>query len=219
MRTPLFVAAALLVSVTASAQGPLTDDAVAAAIKAGEARKFNQLVSDCVAGIGFGGSLASGIAAGLGDNLQPTGSFNVVVSRNEGRIAYMAANAKRLYKTVTVAQITSDLREPAVFVTVDPQDPSRSGSTFKVAAPVERVVLKSKVNEDIVAQPTAFETEPVEWKNLLGATFTGTRALARFAEADVRELPAGDFDVVVVTTAGERRCKVGKDDRVRLFGK
>jgi hypothetical protein len=34
----------------------------------------------------------------------------------------------------------------------------------------------------------------------------------------VRELPAGDFDVVLVTQAGERRCKVGSGDRARLFG-
>jgi hypothetical protein len=33
----------------------------------------------------------------------------------------------------------------------------------------------------------------------------------------VKELPAGDFDVVVITQAGERRCKVGAKDRARLF--
>jgi hypothetical protein len=35
--------------------------------------------------------------------------------------------------------------------------------------------------------------------------------------SDVQELPAGEIDIILVTQAGERRCKVGIKDRVRLL--
>lgn len=212
-RLPLVLLTTMSLSAPTFAEVPLSDDAVAAAIRAGEARKFKQLISDCTATVGFGAALSAGIAGGI----QPTGSFTVIVSRNEGRIAFMAAQGKRLYQPLTIDAVTPEMREPAVFVTVEPQDPSRSGNVYHVAAPIERVVLKSKVDESVVAQPLAFDTEPVEWRNLLGGSVSANRAVARFSVDDVREMPAGEFDVVVITTAGERRCKVGRGDRRRLF--
>jgi len=61
-----------------------------------------------------------------------------------------------------------------------------------------------------------FSAEPVEWSNLLGGEVTNNAASARFAPDDVRGLPAGDFDIVLVTTAGERVCKIKTDERARL---
>jgi hypothetical protein len=82
---------------------------------------------------------------------------------------------------------------------------------------IERVVLKSKSNPNAVAQPTHLEFAPQAWSNLLGGTVQANSAWATFQLSDVRELPPGDFDVVVVTQAGERRCKVGTKDRAKLF--
>jgi hypothetical protein len=191
----------------------LTDTQIAEAIKAGEARKFDRLVSDCVATAGFG----SGIAANMAGGVNRMGAFTVVMSMNAGRIASMAARGKRLYQPVTLASVTDDLREPQVFVSVEPNEPSHSAGSVSVASPIETVVLKSKANPAAIIQPTKIDFEPVEWSNLLGGKVEANRAVALFAPAAVRELPAGEFDIVVVTTAGERRCKVGVDDRKRLF--
>ena len=45
----------------------------------------------------------------------------------------------------------------------------------------------------------------------------GNSAIATFSADDVKELPAGDFDVVIVTQAGERRCKVSAKDRTKIL--
>jgi len=100
---------------------------------------------------------------------------------------------------------------------VEPNGPSRSSNTISVPAPIEHVVLKSKAKGETVVQPMKVETEPVEWSNLLGGKVEGNRAVAMFDWSAVRELPAGEFDIVVITPLGERRCKVGTKDRARLF--
>lgn len=207
------LATLVLVGVTVPAQS-LTDQQIADAIRAGEARKFSDLVSNCAATAGFGESMAAGLAGGV----QRDGSYGVTVSGNVGRIAFMAARAKRLYKKFSIDNVTEELRAPAIFVDVEPRDPSRSQQTISVAAPIEHIVLKSKVNPEAVVQPEKVDTEPVEWSNLLGGKVEANRAVAYFDYNAVKELPSGDFDVVVITPAGERRCKVGSKDRLKLFG-
>jgi hypothetical protein len=207
------VLALTLLSEAFVAAQSIDDAAIEKAIKAGQDKKLAQLVSDCVATAGFGEGLGAALAGGI----QPDGAFSVVVSANLGRIAFMASEAKRLYKPLSIADIPEELRTPAVFVFVDPHKPSRSQNTYSVASPVERVVLKAKTKPDAVVQPEKFETEPVEWSNLLGGKVEANRALALFPMEAARNLPQGDVDVVVITQAGERRCKVGTKDRDRLF--
>lgn len=210
-----WITAAVVFTIAAPAlQGQtLSSEEVEAAIKAGQNRKFNQLISDCVATAGWGESIGAGAAGGI----QRTGSFDVIVSRNAGRIAFLAANAKRLYKNFTIADVPESLLTPGVFVSVEPQTPARSSNTYRVPALIDGIVLKSKDRPDVVVQPELVDTEPVEWKNLLGGSVDGNRAVARFPLDAVKELPAGEFDIVIITEAGERRCKVGNNDRKRLF--
>jgi hypothetical protein len=210
--TTLACACVLTFSAGATAQ-TLTAADVQAAITAGHAKKFDHLISDCVATASFSDNLAAGMAGGI----QPTGSFDVIVSGNAGRIAFLAADAKRLYKPFSALDIPDTLLTPALFVFADPHKPNSSAKVINVPSPVERIVLKSKRNADAVVQPETFETEPVEWSNLMGGTVTGTRALATFSLDAIREMPAGDVDVVLITVAGERRCKIGAKDRAKLF--
>lgn len=192
----------------------ISDAEALAAIKAGESKKFGDLVSNCVAGAGFAENMAAGVAGGI----QRTGSFDVTLSANAGRIAYLAADAKRLYKPFTLTDIPDELRQPAVIVLVEPMKPTTSQNTVNVPAVIDHVVLKSKAVAEVVIQPTKVDTEPVTWSNLLGGKVDGNRAIAWFDYNAVRELPPGDFDMVVITGAGERRCKVGGKDRIKLFG-
>jgi hypothetical protein len=210
-RTSVAALAALTLASAGLVAQSLTDAQILEAIKAGEAKKYDHLVSDCVATAGFGELMRSG------DGVTRTGSFNVVLSTNPGRIAFMAARAKRLYKPLKLDDVTEDLRTPAVVVSVEPIDPQSSGKRISVAAPIEHIVLKSKSNAEQVAQPSRVEKEPVEWSNLLGGRVEANRAVAFFDFGSVKELPPGEFDIVVVTTEGERRCKVGLKDRQKLF--
>ena len=104
-----------------------------------------------------------------------------------------------------------------VYVTATPQKPKQSSNTIDVASPIEQIVLKSKTSPTTVVQPSDLQITPVEWSNLLGGKVQGTSAVATFPLGAVRELPSGEFDITLVTAAGERRCKVGNKDRDRLF--
>jgi hypothetical protein len=214
MRSIVAVLVALITVSLATAFGQALSDAdIQVAIKAGESKKFDTMVSTCNASPGFGEGMGAAIAGGI----QRNGSFNVVVSGNAGRVAALAADAKRMYRSFTIDNMTDELRTPSIFVSVDPQKPSSSGNLMSVAAPIEHVVLKSKARPDAVIQPASEHTEPVEWGNLVGGKIESNRAVAIFDYATVKELPPGEFDVVVITPQGERRCKVGVKDRVRLF--
>ncbi len=213
MRFALSALPAVLLAVTLHAQGrPLSDDQVASAILAGEMKKFDHLISTCVATAGFGEGVAANIAGGL----QRDGSYDVTVSGSAGRVAFMAAEARRLYKKFNLASVTEELREPAIVVAVIPQQPATTKEKISVAAPIEHVVLKSKINLE-ATQPERVDLEPVEWSNLMGGKVAGNRAVASFDFNTVRQLP-GDIDVVVITPLGERRCKIGSKDRLKLFG-
>ena len=173
-RTSLAALVALAFASSGVMAQSLTDAQILEAIKAGESKKFDHLISDCIATAGFGEIMRSG------DGVTRTGSFNVVLSTNPGRIAFMAARAKRLYKRLRLDDVTADLRTPAVVVSVEPIEPQSSGKTISVAAPIEHMVLKSKTNQDQVAQPSHVDKEPVEWSNLLGGKVEANRAVAFF---------------------------------------
>jgi hypothetical protein len=203
---------ALVCSATAAVAQPLDEAAIVAAMRAGEARKYGHLVSECLAIPGFGSHLA---AEGL---VRPLGNYTITLTTAPGRIAMMAAEAKRLYRPFAPGDVPEEVRAgQTVYVAALPAQPTNSSDSIHVAPPIERIVLKSKVNAAAVVQPRHLEVTPVQWSNLLGGKVDGTTALATFAAAEVRELPAGEFDMVLITTAGERRCKVGTKDRERLF--
>lgn len=209
----IVLAAAASLPIMAGAQN-ITDAEIAAAIRAGQAKKFGDLLSTCFATPSFGDLFKEAEPAG---GVKADGNYDVTVSTNAGRIAFLAADAKRLYKPFTATEVPDSLRKPAVFVVAEPKPPTQIGAYMSIASPVEKIVLKSKVNPDAVVQPSGFEAQPLEWSNLVGGTVKGTRGLATFNLNAVREMPPGDFDVVVITQAGERRCKVGAKDRARVF--
>jgi len=138
--------------------------------------------------------------------------YHVTVAKTAGQIALFLAQARRLYRNGE-AELTDRMKTDAVFVNAEPHQPS-SGSA---PAAIEHVVLLSK-NSGAAVQPLELQLTPVAWGIDIGARARPNAASARFELRQVRELPAGEFDVVLVTQYGERRCKVGAKDRERLFG-
>jgi hypothetical protein len=200
-------------TVTLGAQG-LTDVQVQAAIKVGHEKKISALTTECRATPALGET----VAARNGSGVQRDQAFEVVVVGNAGRIASMAADAKRTDKPFSAADVPPAMKEePALFVTVIPLEPRpgfASGSV-SVASPIYRVVLKSKGNPDVTVMPRVFQTEPVTWSNLPGGAVTANRATAQFVLGQVASL--SDFDVTVITQHGERRCNIAAKDRTKLF--
>lgn len=212
MNAVLPVVGAMLLTFAPPALAQSIDDAaVDAAIKAGLSGKFSQLVSDCVATAGFGELMAS-------TGVSPTGSFIVVASRAAGRIAIMAEDAKRLYKPFGVADVTPEMRDDSMlFVSVAPITPRSIGDTYHVPSPIENVVLKSKKQPNAVVQPVSSYSQPVEFSNLMGGKIQVNAVVSTFPYEAVRSMPAGEIDIVVITQAGERRCKIGTADRGRIL--
>lgn len=207
----VFLALCVFVQMSPCTAQPLDDAAILAAIRAGESGKIDRLTSDCVAKPGMG----EGMGRALGGGVQPTGKFDVISSTNAGRIAHLAAEGKRLYKPLKHADVPETLRGSLKFYVIAiPQKPYAE----YVPSPIQHIVLKSKTAPSAVVQPEHVDKEAVEWGNLMGGKIQGNQAVATFDISHVKELPAGDIDVVLVTEAGERRCKVGAKDRAKILG-
>lgn len=191
----------------------LEDAEVEKAIKAGQDRKFGHLISDCNATAGFGSYMKKELRGGS----EPT-VFKVTVSTNVGQIAFSAEEAKRQDKPFTSSDVPEQLRAPAAYVVVVPV-PLLHGSRIRVGgvrlftSRIDKVGIESKTNPEVVIEPDTFEKGSFDWPSKIQTN----RVVASFPIDAVKSLPPGDFDVVVATQEGERRCKVGTRDRARLF--
>jgi hypothetical protein len=210
----------------------LDDAAVEGAIRAGQDNKFGQWSSECQAGVslsdkrkdqGFG-------SWGTTGSVHFTGAFQVTILTNSGRIALLAAEAKRQRKPFGVGDVPEQFRRQALYVLVDPKRPGRDwGSGVEVPSPITGIVLRSKSAPASLVEPTSFEVSDVQWsegptimmkgkggrfeKNL----FERSRATATIPMESARVLPAGDLEIAVVTTGSDRRCDVAAKERLRLF--
>jgi hypothetical protein len=185
----LIPAVAIFWAVSAPAFGqPLAAQEIDAAIEAGQTGKADQLVSRCHATAGFLDRIE------LDENFHPKAEhFHVAFYLTPWRIALLSADAKRLYKPYQRSQVPQMWRTLGAYVEAYPHD-SRSPD-------IEHVVLKARNN---VVQPEGVKNQD-------------EGVFVRFPLAGTRELPSGDFDIVLITKAGERRCKVGAKDRARIF--
>lgn len=207
----LAIAFTLFAVVTSGAQG-LSDAQVTLAILAGENNRFKHLIAECNARASFGELMGGSLEGGV----QQDSRFKVTLSGASGQIALMAAEAKRLYKRLTIADIGSDQRTDVVSLMIEPERPSSGRNSISVAAPIEHVVLKGKSS---IVQPIRMDTEPLTWSNLFGGKVENNRAIATFNYADVAGMPAGEIEIAVVTTRGERKCKIDTQDRARVFSR
>ena len=206
----------LALAAPAGAQS-LSPEEIDKAIVAGQTGKQKQLLVTCQAVIGF-----REIFKGEKTGLDFTGSYEINLSQTAGRIALLAAEAKRFYKPFTAAQVPQDLKVTEAVMTAEPAPPELSSTmrgSISVAAPIELLVIKAWPNRKLVVKPAAFTTEAIEWPNVSGQTVRGNRARARFRLGEIAELPPGDLELAVVTPAGERTCTVPSRDRRRVFGR
>jgi hypothetical protein len=190
-----------------------TNAEIIQAIQDGEANRFDNLATSCHADPGFGSIVGGAIAGGI----SPNSGFTAIIGTNEWLIAGAAYNAKRLYQRLTPENVGENFRVKSIAVVVLPDDPGRSSrTTYYVPAMIQHVVLKSR-NGNSVAQPVQVLTEVMTWSNLVGGTIQGNKATALFQPFALNELPRGDIDIVIVTSAGERKCKISNKDLEKVF--
>lgn len=195
-------------------QQRLTDAEVEAAIRAGRDNEVKDFVRTCVA--------APPLWSTFWGSVRYPGLHTVTTSTNAGRIAFLAAEARRLQKPFTSADVPDELRTPGVYVYVQPHQPKlvQSGlgmPRFESAPLIAGLVLQSKVAESTVLRPSSEVLEPIEWVDESGRVTPGNRATAVFDWHAVKNLPAGDVDIVITTRDGERRCVLASADRSRLL--
>lgn len=200
------IAVVLLSAVPSLAQS-LTPAEIDAAIKAGLAGK--KLSAEC------------GARGGMMSAFDPLGGFfDVYVEGPVGRIMRTAGEAKKKYQPFTEADVTEEMLAPTLSLVATPQAPTFSGGSWTRTAPADHVVLKRKDakgdNPADVLQPTSHEFLPATWSNAIGGKWECQGIAATFDLAAFKAMSGDEIDIVVVTGAGERRCKIGKKDRIAL---
>lgn len=192
-------------AVSGQAPGQLSQPDVDTAIQQGLAGKT--LASACMA---KGGGLNSGPMSGV---------FQVRVEGPVGSIMAAAAEAKKKYLPFTSADVTEGMRAHKLFVTVVPDPPMRVSSGMRRTAPATHVVLKSKPKGDaepVVLQPLSFTLVPVEFGNAMGGKSDSQGISAVFDLAAFKAITDPEVDIVIITDAGERRCKIGEKDKASI---
>lgn len=191
-----FPLAALLLTAIAATATPISDADIEAAIREG-------LNARTLAGA-FVGSDA-------------TGQYRVSLQGPRNRVANAARAAAQAYKPFTRADVAAHDAADLLRVVVLPGPPrvSRYASGLRVTPAPTHIVLQSKGARTpaTAVHPQSLEFFPQTWKNAVGGEIEGKGATAHFAPAAV---PPGPFDVVVVSSAGERRYAVAGKDRAKI---
>ena len=210
----------------------LDDGALEQAVKAGQDNKFAQWSAQCKAGVSLSGKRKDGAASWTRGSVHFTGASQVTILTNAGRVALLAADAKRQRQPFSVRDVPEHLRKHALYVMVEPIKPGSDwGSGVEVPSPIKGIVLRSKSAPASAAEPASVEVVDVQWSEgrtimMIKSKATGgfeknlfpeSRATATIPIESARALPTGDLEIVVVTTGADRRCDLAAKERLRLF--
>jgi hypothetical protein len=215
----------------ADAAQNLDDAAIELAIRAGQDNKFSMWSAQCKAGVSLSDKRKEGAASWTRGSVHFVGEYQVTLLTSAGRIALLAAEAKRQGQSLVLRNVPEELRMNALHVIVDPVKPgSDSGSGLEVPSPIKGILLRSNsAPASQQVEPSSLDVTDVQWsegrtimmtrkpdggleKNL----FERSRATATMPIESVRSLPPGDLQIVVVTTGYERRCGLAAKERLRL---
>ena len=149
-----------LVSTSVGTQD-LDDAAVERAIKAGQDNKFGQWSAGCKAGVSLSDKRKEWSSL---LKVHFTGAYQVTILTSSGRVALLAAEAKRERRSFSVTDVPGQFRRQALYVSVDPIKPGRDwGGGVEVPSPIREIVLRSKSAPASVAETTTFEAADVQW--------------------------------------------------------
>jgi hypothetical protein len=184
------------------------DPQIKAAIELGQKGKASEALFSCTVFPSVGQTMATTMRSGP----TPIGNYRLHLGTNIGKVASLAEEAKKKYLPYATTDVPQDLLKPAVHVWVDPAEPRRRADLVEWTPPLTHMVLKS---DAVVVQPGQLNITPVEWVIITGK-YEGTKATATFPIAAVKAIPPGGIDIVLITSVGERKCRIGQNDRKRL---
>lgn len=118
------------------------------------------------------------------------------------RVASAAREAKRQYRKFTAADVTPEMIAPELHVYAWPQAIGPASANVRAVVMTPRKGSEQE-KADRVVQPARFEPLPMQFKNLLGATFEGEGKMAVFPLSALSE----DNEVHVVF---DREIVIGK---------
>lgn len=143
-----------------------------------------------------------------------TGVYTVDLDGPFARIVDAAAAAAQKYLPFTTSDVTEEMRAETMLLTAYPPTPVFSFNSWSIAPLAEHVVLQAKGKSGPIIQPIKLEPFPVSWSNAVGGQFEGQGLSATF---DLKSLPPGPFDVVLVFSNGkEHRYTLKDGERKRI---
>ena len=212
--------AAAVMTVTAVTLGAQSDDQVAKAIADGlKAKGATQglVLRDSAQGFFAAMNKLDNCLNGVNANNSDTPStgFWLTAYTPLAWIRQQASDAAKEYRTMTVENVTEDMRDEVFRVFVYPDTPNQvSAGGMTGTASVQHVVLRDKAKK-IVIQPTSKEPFTEESQNAMGAKLTHSGVVVQFPMDGLRELrgPKNDkefFITVIGDTREEKNFEVKK---------
>lgn len=190
---------------------PVSEKELVAAIRAGQTGKVDSLRASCTAGPAKSDAPLPAV-----EHVTRDGLYAVALSGSPGRVAVLAADAKRRGEPYGVPDVPRELREAGVYVFVNPIRPTLASGVVSAPSPIDKLVIRSAGRPELAVAPDGVDWEGVEWRNPLGGFLEANRATASFPWEAVRDLPVGDLEVVITAEAGERRCTIPAAARDRI---
>jgi hypothetical protein len=130
--------------------------------------------------------------------------FSTTCTATAGLDKHEAATSTTGTERTGSYDVTLSTGARTVELTAKPKKPVAAGEATKVAADIDRVLLRSPVKSEATALPARESRGP------------GGEHRATFDLGAIRALPDGDVNVVIVTPDGERVCRVDKAHREKL---
>jgi hypothetical protein len=134
----------------------------------------------------------------------------VQIADSRAAIAAAAWQKEQKYLTYTVADVRPLMRRYGFYLYLAPEASYWDGRQQVRAAPVENVVLRSAASQEAVVRPAAIDIQ----LNAIEQTTGDVEATFPANSFDI--LPPGDVDIVVITTHGQRTCRVRASERAAL---
>jgi len=204
MRFAVWAVVSVAVVTLSGQPAPLSSMDIDQAIQAGKTAK-GSIGASCTAKVGFmdmSGSL--------------DGPFDTSALGPLNRISQAARDAERAHRPFTAADVSDQLKAPALLVIATPRKPLLISGTLHRTARAATIEIQSrppKGEPPLLLAPAAFELQPARWLSPMGLELIGGGIIARFDLAAFMAIPHDEVSVVVHTDSGERSCRLNAADR------
>jgi hypothetical protein len=143
-----------------------------------------------------------------------SGNFDVCLDGPANRIRLLVWDARRNYNTLTPDDVDQDTRSSTWRVSARAGKPEFIAGSWSVTPPARDIAIQPRgdAGNDVV-RVSNLKLDEKSWTNVFGTKFEGQDASGTL---DPATLPAGDIDIIVLTSQGECRYSLPNKDRARI---